>query len=132
MISFCTREYWSLINRFYLLDSSQLTRSINWPAIALSMFMLSFIFVVFLSGSVYVQGFTYRSFTYVLPLEIQLSRGGWDPINRFNTATCLCLSQDRTWISNVMSLSPFCVQGVKVRGRCLFCWYWWNLWPSNV
>ena len=36
------------------------------------------------------------------PLEIQLSRGGtWDTINRFNLATFLCLSQDRTWISNV-------------------------------
>jgi hypothetical protein len=24
----------------------------------------------------------------------------------------------------------FCVQWVKVRGNCLFCWYWWNWWPS--
>jgi hypothetical protein len=23
-----------------------------------------------------------------------------------------------------------CVQWVKVRGDCLFCWYWWNWWPS--
>ena len=25
---------------------------------------------------------------------------------------------------------PFCVQWVKVRGYCLFCWYWWNCLPS--
>jgi len=25
-----------------------------------------------------------------------------DPINRFNPATCLCLSQARTWNSNVI------------------------------
>ena len=23
----------------------------------------------------------------------------------------------------------FCVQWVKMRGDCLFCWYWWNWWP---
>jgi hypothetical protein len=38
----------------------------------------------------------FLSFVYVLPLEIQLSRGeGWDTINRFNPATFLCLSQAR-------------------------------------
>jgi len=24
----------------------------------------------------------------------------------------------------------FCVQWVKVRADCTFCWYWWNYWPS--
>jgi len=24
----------------------------------------------------------------------------------------------------------FCVQRVKMRGECLFCWYLWNFWPS--
>jgi hypothetical protein len=23
----------------------------------------------------------------------------------------------------------FCVKWVKMRGDCLFCWYWWNWWP---
>jgi hypothetical protein len=23
-----------------------------------------------------------------------------------------------------------CVQLVRVRGDCSFCWYWWNCWPS--
>ena len=23
----------------------------------------------------------------------------------------------------------FCVQWVKIRDACLFCWYWWNWWP---
>ena len=27
---------------------------------------------------------------------------GWDPINQFNPTTFLCLSQTRTWISNVV------------------------------
>ena len=36
----------------------------------------------FLSGRESVQGFFYRLFIHVLPLEIQLSRGrGWNPIN---------------------------------------------------
>ena len=83
-----------------------------------------------LSGREYVQVF-YPLLIYVLPLEIQLSRGeGWDPINRFNSATFLCLSQARTWISNVIcwhSCGLFCVQWVHL---CYFCWYWWNWWPS--
>jgi hypothetical protein len=48
---------------------------------------------------------------YVLLLEIQSSvGGGWVPINRFNSATFLCLSQARTWISNVTchGLFVFC------------------------
>ena len=24
----------------------------------------------------------------------------------------------------------FCVQWTEVRGDSLFCWYWWNCWPS--
>ena len=46
---------------------------------------------------------------YVLPWEIQLSRGeDWDSSNRFNPTTSLCLSQAGTWISNVnMPLSFF-------------------------
>jgi len=36
---------------------------------------------------------------------------GWDPINRFNPATFLCLSQASTWISNVICHAwSFCVQ----------------------
>jgi hypothetical protein len=44
----------------------------------------------------------YRLCIYVLPLEIQLSSGeSWNPINWFNPATLLCMSQTRTYISNV-------------------------------
>jgi len=44
------------------------------------------------------------SFVYIyISLEIQLSRGeGWDPINWLNPVTFLCLSQARTWISNII------------------------------
>ena len=56
---------------------------------------------------------------YLLTLEMKLLRTwrgeGWDAINRFNTGTCLCLSQARTWISNVICNGLFCVQWVMVR-----------------
>ena len=32
---------------------------------------------------------------------------GWDPNKRFNLATCLCLFQTRTWISNVICRGCF-------------------------
>ena len=32
---------------------------------------------------------------------------GWDPINWFNSATFLCLSQAMTWISNVTHVMVF-------------------------
>jgi hypothetical protein len=41
--------------------------------------------------------------------------------NLFNPATLLCLSQARTWISNIICR----VQWVKGRGDCSFSWYWW-------
>ena len=70
----------------------------------------SFIFIVYL--------------LYVLPLAIQLSRGNG---SHFNPTTFLCLSQARTWISNIICCVCFlCL----VIGDCLFCWYWWNCWPS--
>ena len=48
-------------------------------------------------------------FFYRLPLEIQLSRWeGCDPINQFNPATFLYLSQASTiWISNIICRSFF-------------------------
>jgi hypothetical protein len=53
-------------------------------------------------------GFFNRLITYVLPLEIQLSRrDDWGPINRFNPAPYVCLSQARTRISNVICRGLF-------------------------
>ena len=72
----------------------------------------------------------WRSSYQVEMLEIQLSSGeGWNPINLVNSVTFLCLSQARTWISNVISVVVICyAQWVKVKGY----WYWWNCnsWPS--
>jgi len=52
--------------------------------------------------------------------DIQLSREeGWDPINRFNPTTFLCLSL-------VICRGLFCVQWIKMRNDC---WHWWNGWP---
>jgi hypothetical protein len=45
--------------------------------------------------------FFYRLLISALTWEIQLSRG-WDPINQINPATCWCLSQASTWISNAI------------------------------
>ena len=67
----------------------------------------------YLSGSEYVQDL-YPLFIHVFPLEAQLSRGGWDPIHLFNPATCLCLSQARTWISNIICPGLVCVHWVQL------------------
>ena len=39
------------------------------------------------------------------------------------------IKQARTWITTVRCCL-FCVQWVKMKGDCSFCWYWWNCWPS--
>ena len=62
----------------------------------------------------------------VLPLEIQLSREeGWDPINRLEPTTFLCLFKDRTHIciAYVVSLR---VLWFEVRGSNSFCRSRWN------
>ena len=70
----------------------------------------------------------FLSFVYLLLLEIQLSREGWDSIYLFNPAIFLCLSQARIWIpmSYVIVFSMF----NTVWGDRLFCWYWWDCCPS--
>jgi len=66
-----------------------------------SVFYCLFIYV--LSLEIYLVSVFYCLLIYVLSLEIYLARAdGWDPINRFNSATFVCLSQARTWISNVI------------------------------
>ena len=58
-------------------------------------------------------------FTSVLTLEIQLSRGeSWRSTNRFNPATCLCLSPAWTWFSNIICCCFFYVQWIQ---RWFFC-----------
>ena len=68
--------------------------------------------------------FVYTFFcVYVLPLEIQLSKGeGWDHINKINPTTLLCLSQARTWISNVIYRGLFWVEANLCR-LFIFCLY---------
>ena len=62
-----------------------------------------------LSGSESVQAFLSFVYICILPLEIQLSRReDWDPSHRFKPATCVCLYQARTWISNVISWCLLC------------------------
>ena len=69
-------------------------------AIVLSMFMLLFMFVIVCGGFEWKQicaGFLSFVYTSIcIPLKIQLSRGeSWDPINRFNPTTLLCLFHAR-------------------------------------
>jgi hypothetical protein len=55
----------------------------------------------------------------------------WESTCRFNPDTLLRLPEARTWIYNVICRCPlFYFLYVKVKGDCLFCWYWWNCWPS--
>ena len=53
-----------------------------------------------------------------------------DSINWSNPATCLSMSQSRTYISNVIYVVVFCMlKWVEIRGDCSFYWYWWYYWP---
>jgi hypothetical protein len=66
---------------------------------------------------------------YVLPLEIQLSREeDWDPINWFDPTTFLCLSEARTWISNVICRGFVCVQWIQLRWEVIFRFIYIIIW----
>ena len=69
------------------------------------MFMMSFIFVIvcrLLERKRICAGFWFRLIICVFPLETHLSRWKWNFCICFNPATFLCLSQARTWISNII------------------------------
>ena len=55
---------------------------------------------------------------------------GWYPINHFNTATFLCLSQPGLGfpLAHAMVVNVFNDFRWEVIG--FFCWYWLNCWPS--
>ena len=75
-------------------------------AIVLSMFMLSFIFVIVLKESVQV----FFIICLYMYCRLRSSYQRRDPINRCNPATFVCLSQARTWISNIICSGLICVQ----------------------
>jgi len=52
------------------------------------------------------------------------------PLTSLTPQLFVCLSQTRTWISNVICSDLFYVQWVEERCDCSFSWYWWNYWPS--
>ena len=67
----------------------------------LSTFMLSFIFVIICG--LFEWKLICVCFSSLVYIAVQLSRGkGCYPINQFKPTTCVCLSQARTWISNVI------------------------------
>jgi hypothetical protein len=47
----------------------------------------------------------------------------------FSSKTLQPNEQSKTWISNIKLCGLFCVELLKMRGGCSFCWYWWNCWP---
>jgi hypothetical protein len=75
----------------------------------------------------------YCLFISVLSLEIQLSRrGGLGSINRFSSATFVCMSQAKTWVSNTIYRGLFVCSVVGGMMWLFICWYWWNCWPSLI
>ena len=49
-----------------------------------------------------------------------IKKKGWGPIKLFNLATRLCLSQARTWISNVICRGIFTFKDLRWEGVVLF------------
>ena len=74
------------------------------------------------------EGFFYRLFISLLPFEIVWCQEGrvMFPLSGLTPPHVLCLSQARTWISNVICRVFFMFNGES----WLFCWYWWNCSPS--
>jgi hypothetical protein len=60
------------------------------------------------------------------------SEKGWVgiPLTVLTPITLFCLSQTRTWISNIIFCDLFCVYLFEVRGSYMYCRCWWNYWPS--
>ena len=97
--------------------------------IVLSRFMLLFMLVI-LSGIFewkrICASVSFLSFFYIYILLLS-RRKDLDPINRFNSATLLCLSKARTWISNVICRGLSSVQWVQSRWEVIvrfvdICW----------
>jgi hypothetical protein len=57
--------------------------------------------------------FSYMFVYYALSLKIQSRGMGWNPINLLNCTTFLCLSQARTWISNITCPVLFLIFGIN-------------------
>ena len=55
----------------------------------------------------------------------------WVPLTGITMPNCYAYPKhEPAFPTSCHNLSLFCVQRVKVRDDCLFCWYWWNCWPS--
>jgi hypothetical protein len=61
--------------------------------------------------------FSYMFVYYALSLKIQSRGMGWNPINLLNCTTFLCLSQARTWISNITCPVLFYVHNSAQQGK---------------
>jgi hypothetical protein len=74
---------------FNTLNSSRSTTNIHWPMLLYCSCL--FIFVIVCGFSLVEENlYRFLIISYVLPLEIQLSRGeSWDPMNQFNPTTLL-------------------------------------------
>jgi len=69
----------------------------------------------------------FRFFFSFVYIEDPIIKKVCDPMNRFNTARIVCLSQARICISNAKSRGLlYCIQWFEMRGKYSCCRYWWN------
>ena len=65
-------------------------------------------------------------------LRSNYQEGGLGPINRFSSATFVCMSQAKTWVSNTIYHGLIVCSVVGGMMWLFICWYWWNCWPSLI
>ena len=88
-----------------------------------TLFMLSFNFAIvygFFEWKQICTGFLPFAYICIVVGDPVIKRRRLIPINWFNPATCLCLSQTTTRFSNVICRGPF-LCSVKMRRDCSFC-----------
>jgi len=111
---FCpqSNEFWPI--DFTFLACSKLTVIIHWPSYCTVHVYIIILFLIVCGCLEWNESVHFFVRLFILSLDIQLSRGeAWDPINRFNTAAFLCLSQAMTWIFNVILRDPFVFSELK-------------------
>jgi hypothetical protein len=103
-----------------------LTTSIRWPCNC----TVHVYFVIHLCDSVWSFEWTricvgFSSFVYIcIAVEHTV-------INILDSINLIVVPVPRHHLSFQPRMSwSFCVQWVGVKDDCLFCWYWWNCWPS--
>ena len=114
-----TIQKWSLyIKRLYIPSWKPLNTTIHWPwyctlHVCVVINYCDSVWPVWVEGCFIVRLYMHCSWKYNFE-----GGTGWDPIDRFNHATCLCLSQGRTQISTAIC---------GVRLLCVFSGLRWEV-----